>query len=85
MFYVFREGVLCNIKLEIDDSFIVFAHKVALVSASPYFRAMFTSFAERDGDVVNLKKFDSNILQRLVDYIYSGEIMVTKHNRQVDM
>ncbi|XP_060858370.1 kelch repeat and BTB domain-containing protein 8-like [Metopolophium dirhodum] len=49
-----RDGELCAIKLETEDGVIVYVHKVVLVSASPYFRAMFTSFAKRDGDVVNL-------------------------------
>jgi len=60
--------VLSDIKLETDDCVIVYAYKVVLVSASSYFRAIFASFAKRDGDVVNLREFDSNILQRLVDY-----------------
>ncbi|XP_060856406.1 kelch-like protein 3 [Metopolophium dirhodum] len=47
-----REGVLCAIKFETEDGVIVYVHKVVLVSASPYFRAMFTNFAKRDGDVV---------------------------------
>jgi len=50
----------------------VCAHKEVLVSAraSPYFRVMFTSFAEGDEDVVNLRELDSNILQRLVNCIW---------------
>ena len=59
---------------------LVCAHKVVLVTASPYFRAMFTSFAEGDKGVVNLRELDCNILQLLVDYIYTGEIMVTVQN-----
>jgi len=41
--------------LETNDGVIMYAHKVVLVSASPYLRAMFTSFAEKDEDVVNLR------------------------------
>jgi len=37
VFYAFREEVFCGIKLETDDGVIVCAHKVALVSVSPYF------------------------------------------------
>jgi len=70
--------VLCDIKLETDDGVIVCAHKIVLVSASPYFRAMFISFAEGDKDVVNIRELNSNILQLLIDYIYTGEIIVIK-------
>eukprot|EP00102_Acyrthosiphon_pisum_P008827 XP_003246059.3 PREDICTED: kelch-like protein 2 [Acyrthosiphon pisum] len=41
---------------------------------------MFPSFAEGDKGVVNLRELDCNILQLLVDYIYTGEIMVTVQN-----
>jgi len=83
VFYVFREEVLCDIKLETDDGVIVCAHKVVLVSACPYFRAMFTSFAEGAKYVVNIRELDSNILQLLIDYIYTGKIMVTELNVMV--
>eukprot|EP00102_Acyrthosiphon_pisum_P022696 XP_016659906.1 PREDICTED: ring canal kelch homolog isoform X5 [Acyrthosiphon pisum] len=75
-----KEEVLCDIKLETDDGAIVCAHKVVLVSACPYFRAMFTSSAGGDKYVVNISDIDSNILQLLIDFIYTGKIMVTEQN-----
>ncbi|XP_060872936.1 ring canal kelch homolog [Metopolophium dirhodum] len=75
-----NEEVLCDIRLETDDGTIVCAHKVVLVSACPYFRAMFTSFSEGAKYVVNIRELDSNILQLLIDYIYTGKIMVTEQN-----
>lgn len=75
--------MLCDIKLETDDGVIVCAHKIVLVSACPYFRAMFISFAEGDKYVVNIRELDSNILQLLIDYIYTGKIMVTEQNVMV--
>lgn len=75
-----KEELFCDIKLQTDDGKKVYGHKVVLVSASPYFRAMFTSFTESDKDLVNIKELDSNILQLLVDYINTGEIMVTEQN-----
>ncbi|XP_016658313.1 kelch-like protein 3 isoform X2 [Acyrthosiphon pisum] len=48
------EKVLRDTKLETDGSVIVNAHKVVLVSASPYFCAMFTSFAEGDKDSTSI-------------------------------
>ncbi|XP_001943576.1 ring canal kelch homolog isoform X2 [Acyrthosiphon pisum] len=75
-----KEEVLCDIKLKTDDGVIVCAHKVVLVSACPYFRTMFTKFAEADKYVVNIRDIDSNILQLLIDYIYTFKIMVTEEN-----
>ncbi|XP_008181656.1 ring canal kelch homolog [Acyrthosiphon pisum] len=75
-----REEVLCDIKLETDDGVLVCAHKLVLVAACPYFRAMFSSFAEGAKYVVNIRELDSNILQLLIDYIYTGKITVTEQN-----
>jgi len=44
---------------------------------------MFTSFAEGAKSVVNIRKLDSKILQLLIDYIYTGKIMVTEQNVMV--
>ncbi|XP_060856918.1 ring canal kelch homolog isoform X2 [Metopolophium dirhodum] len=78
-----KNEVLCDIRLETDDGTIVFGHKNILVAASPYFCSMFSTFNESDKDLVNMREFDSDVLQLLVDYIYTGEIMVTNENVQV--
>jgi len=81
--FVFRDKNFCDIKLETDDGQIIFGHKVILASASPYFHAMFTHFSEKTQDLVVMRQLDSTALQLLVEFIYSGEIMVTKKNVQV--
>lgn len=73
----FRNEVLCDIKLKADDGTVLYAHKVVLVSASPYFRAMFTCFSESNKDVVNIKHLDSTVLLLLLDFIYTGEITIS--------
>ncbi|XP_029344678.1 kelch-like protein 3 isoform X2 [Acyrthosiphon pisum] len=70
-------------KFEADDGKIVIGHKNVLIAASPYFRAMFSNFDESNKDLVTIRELDSTILQQLVDYIYTGEIMITKENVQV--
>ncbi|XP_060833662.1 ring canal kelch homolog isoform X1 [Rhopalosiphum padi] len=78
-----RDEVFCDIKLETDDSTIVFGHKVVLASASPYFHAMFTSFEESNKDHVIIRELDSTALKLLVDFIYTAQIMVSEENVQV--
>jgi kelch-like protein 2/3 len=82
-FFCFRNEVLCDIKLQTDDGTVLCAHKLVLVSVSPYFQAMFTRFNESNKDIVNIRYLDSTVLQLLLDYIYTGEIMISKKNVQV--
>jgi len=79
----FRNEVLCDIKLKTDDGTVLCAHKVVLVSASPYFRAMFTCFSESNKDVVNIRHLDSTVLLLLLDFIYTGEITISSKNIKV--
>eukprot|EP00102_Acyrthosiphon_pisum_P018706 XP_016655916.1 PREDICTED: ring canal kelch homolog [Acyrthosiphon pisum] len=77
-----NDKVFCDITLETQYGFKIFAHKVILASASPYFHAMFTNFEEKNKDLVVIGDLDSTALQLLVDFIYSGKIMVTGKNVQ---
>ncbi|XP_016656253.1 ring canal kelch homolog isoform X2 [Acyrthosiphon pisum] len=77
-----KNEVLCDIRFETDDGTLVLGHKNVLIAASPYFRAMFSNFDESNKDLVNIRELDSTILQQLIDYIYTGEIIVTKENVQ---
>ncbi|XP_029348513.1 kelch-like protein 2 isoform X1 [Acyrthosiphon pisum] len=77
-----KNEVLCDVRFKSDDGEIVTGHANVLMVASPYFRAMFTNFYENNRDLIYIRKLDSTILKLLVDYIYTGEIMVTKENVQ---
>jgi len=81
--FVFRNEYLCDVRFEADDGKIVIGHKNVLMAASPYFRGMLSNFAERNKDLIKIRELDSSILQQLVDYIYTGEIRVTKENVEV--
>ncbi|XP_025192493.1 kelch-like protein 2 [Melanaphis sacchari] len=73
----------CDVKLQTDDGTIIFGHKNILVSATYYFKAMFSNFVESNNYLVNIKELNSTILQLLIDYIYTSEIMITEENVQV--
>ncbi|XP_029345645.1 kelch-like protein 3 isoform X2 [Acyrthosiphon pisum] len=77
-----QNKVLCDIKLETDDGGVVFGYKVVLASASPYFLAMFTNFSEKNQDQVTIRQLDSSALQIIIDFIYSGKILITEQNVQ---
>lgn len=54
-----------------------------MASASPVFLAMFTNFKEKTEDCVIMKELDSTALELIIDYIYTGQIIITKENVQV--
>ena len=81
--FVFRDEILCDIKLETDDGGIIFGHKVVLASASTYFHAMFTHFSEKNQDQVTIRQLDYSALQLLIDFIYSRKISITEKNVKV--
>jgi len=74
---------LCDIGLKTDDGTIVFGHKVVLMSASQYFQAMFTNFNESKKNLVNINELNSTVLKQMIDFIYTGKIMISKENVQV--
>ncbi|XP_016659573.1 kelch-like protein 2 [Acyrthosiphon pisum] len=78
-----KDEILCDIKLETDDGGVIFGHKVVFASASPYFHAMFTNFSEKNQDLVVIKELDSSALHILIDFIYSGKIIITESHVQV--
>ncbi|XP_029344688.1 kelch-like protein 2 [Acyrthosiphon pisum] len=78
-----KNEVLCDTGFETKDGTLVLGHKNVLIAASPYFRAMFDNFDESNKDLVNIRELDSMVLKILVDYIYTGEFIVTKENAQV--
>jgi len=83
--FFFSDGVLCDISLITDDGTKVFGHKNVLMAASPYFCAMFKNFDESNKNLVNIRGLDSTALELLLNYIYTGEIMVTEENVQVQI
>ncbi|KAF0744894.1 ring canal kelch isoform X2 [Aphis craccivora] len=78
-----KDKVLCDIRIETDDGMIIFGHKVVLMSVCTYFREIITGFNESHIDHINVSELDSTVLQLLINYIYTGEIIITEGNVKV--
>lgn len=67
---------LCDVDLLVERE-VFRCHKIVLAAASPYFKAMFTSgLMETNMDRINLQGVDPHSVSVLINFAYSGEILV---------
>ena len=77
-----KEGQLCDITFRIATHTFI-AHRVVVASVSPYLRAMFTcGMKESSQEVIELRDIEPQAMASLIDYAYTGEVMVTIDNVQ---
>lgn len=57
------------------------AHSLILFALSPYFRALLTSpLDESTQDVIRIEEIDGQTLEQLIDFCYTGEILINDEN-----
>ncbi|EFA04963.1 kelch-like protein 17 isoform X1 [Tribolium castaneum] len=78
-----QQGQLCDITLKIGlERFR--AHKVILASVSPYFYAMFNGdMKEQHQSEITIHDLDPTAIDLLIEYSYTGQILITPDNVQV--
>ncbi|VUZ47850.1 unnamed protein product [Hymenolepis diminuta] len=78
MYSLFQAGKLTDVTLHVDKVAIA-CHRIVLMGASPYFRAMFTSGMREEGlNEVRLHYLTPLAITRLVNFAYTGEICVNE-------
>ncbi len=77
-----KDKQLCDITFRIGSQTFL-AHRVILASASPYLRAMFTcGMKESSQEEIELRGIEARAMDFLIDYAYTGEVMITTDNVQ---
>lgn len=77
-----REGQLCDVTFKIGSSTFS-AHRVVVASVSPYLRAMFTcGMKESSQDEIELRDIEPQAMASLINYAYTGQVLVTIDNVQ---
>ncbi|KAJ0180508.1 hypothetical protein K1T71_003912 [Dendrolimus kikuchii] len=77
-----RDGRFCDIDL-ISGTTRVKAHRVVLAASCAYFDAMFSvGLEESQKSHVSLPSVPPDILPKIIDFIYTGEIIIDKHTVQ---
>lgn len=80
MFALFQAGKLTDVTLCVDTVRIA-CHRVVLMGASPYFRAMFTSGMKEEALAeIRLHYLTPLALNRLVQFSYTGEISLSEQS-----
>ena len=74
------DGILCDVTLrgKSNRNHPILAHKVVLAAQSAYFKVMFTTamLESQQKDIV-IENIEAKVLQKIVDYCYTGEIRLT--------
>lgn len=77
-----KEGRFCDIDL-ISGNIKVKAHRVVLAASCAYFNAMFsTGLEESQKKTITLQSVPPDILPIIIDFIYTGEIIIDKSTVQ---
>ncbi|XP_015260566.1 PREDICTED: kelch-like protein 7 isoform X1 [Cyprinodon variegatus] len=77
-----KQGALCDVTLVVQERRFA-AHRLVLAAGSEFFRLMFTTnMMESVSPEVELKGVDPEIIELLIDYIYTAEIKINVRNVQ---
>lgn len=77
-----KDKQLCDITFLVGSQSFQ-AHRVILASVSPYLRAMFTcGMKESSQHEIELRDIDPKAMDFLIDYAYTGEVMISIDNVQ---
>ncbi|KAF3694238.1 Kelch-like protein 10 [Channa argus] len=75
------EGKLCDAIVKAEDvEFQI--HKIILCNCSPYFRALFTCWSTEDRKVFNVSNLSPLMMELIIQFAYTGSVMVTEDNVQ---
>nr|XP_046232104.1 kelch-like protein 8 isoform X2 [Scatophagus argus] len=80
--HFYEVGELCDVTLKVGSRLIP-CHKLVLACVIPYFRAMFLSeMSEAKQELIEIKDFDGDAIQDLVQFAYSSKLTLTVDNVQ---
>ncbi|KAM6985747.1 kelch-like protein 23 [Aplochiton taeniatus] len=79
----YTSGIFTDIALQCATGQIFHCHKAALSARSSYFKVMFTAdMKERSNSLIKLTGIDSEVLNTLLNYVYSSKVSITQSNVQ---
>lgn len=77
-----KMGKLCDVNLKVQDRMFS-AHRIVLAACSDYFCAMFTgNLSERDQEIIELHEISADVMEVLLDFVYTETVNVSVENVQ---
>lgn len=74
---LYQNQELCDVEIKVGNKSFK-CHRVVLVCASLYFRAMFKSeMAESHQDVVTIQDIDEDAMEKLIEFAYTAKVRIT--------
>ncbi len=76
-----RTGQLCDAEIQVDDGTVFKVHRVILIAASGFFRAMFTN-GMRDASQtrVLIREIDSDVMEAVIEWAYTRKVVISQEN-----
>ncbi|KAM7535370.1 hypothetical protein Aperf_G00000104447 [Anoplocephala perfoliata] len=77
-----KRGQLCDVVVKVGGR-VFPAHRVVLAASSDYFGAMFSNgMAESEQLEIELKSVSADVMEALLDFVYTGQVKVSMDNVQ---
>ena len=78
-----KENSLCDVVVRVNSSFSFPAHRCVLSASSSYFQALFSDdFLEKRSGVVELEELGAIEMEKVLEFIYTGEVEIDLSNAQ---
>ncbi|KAL9976288.1 hypothetical protein ACROYT_G013571 [Oculina patagonica] len=76
-----KENSLCDVVLRVNSTFSFPAHRCVLSASSSYFKALFSDdFLEKRSGVVELEEIGATEMEKVLEFIYTGEVDIDLSN-----
>ena len=78
-----QENSFCNVILRVRGTINFSAHRCVLSASSSYFQALFSDdFLEKQSGVVELKEIGASVMEKVLEFIYTGEVEIDSASAQ---
>lgn len=78
-----QENSLCDVVLRVNGTINFSAHRCVLSASSSYFQALFSDdFLEKRSGVVELEEIGATAMEKVLEFIYTGEVEMDLANAQ---